>query len=145
MSSRGPEVQRWPLLVRIVRARPRLFSSAALGLFLTAGLTLLTGWRPATRLLASWDLGVTFYLVLAFRMMVGADVHHIRRRAARQDEGRFSILVLTVVAALASLAAILVELSASPGGGGRRPMQLALATATIMLSWAFIHTIFALH
>src|SRR5262249_49406167 len=44
----------------------------------------------------------------------------------------------------ASLAAIIVELGTTPGGT-REPLRLVLATITIVLSWAFIHTIFALH
>jgi uncharacterized membrane protein len=64
--------------------------------------------------------------------------------AARTDEGRFAILILTVLAALASLGAILVELSTSEGAA-RTASQLALATTTIVLSWAFTHTIFALN
>ena len=57
------------------------------------------------------------------------------------------ILVLTAVAALASLGAILALLSSggSTGGSGRTPIQLAFATVTIVLSWAFTHTMFALH
>jgi len=54
------------------------------------------------------------------------------------------VLVLTVFAALASLGAILAELGVSPGAS-RTATQLALATTTIALSWAFTHTIFALH
>jgi uncharacterized membrane protein len=139
---------RWSplLLLRVVRARPRLFLSGAAGAVLSLALAGLTDWRPVTRLLAGWDIGVTLYLTLAFHMMAGFDVHRIRRRAAQQDEGQRTMLVLTIAAALASLAAIFAELSTSAGnGGGRQPMQLALATVTIVLSWAFIHTIFALH
>jgi uncharacterized membrane protein len=49
-----------------------------------------------------------------------------------------------VIAAAASLGAILSELSTAQGAT-RTGMQLALATATIVLSWTFVHTIFALH
>jgi uncharacterized membrane protein len=49
--------------------------------------------------------------------------------------------VLVVASALASLLAILAEL----GGANREPAHLALAAATILLSWAFTHTIFAIH
>jgi uncharacterized membrane protein len=80
------------------------------------------------------------YLAAAFGVIAGADIHHIRRQSVLQDEGRFAILVLTVVAALASLAAIVVELGAT-----REPVRLLLGTVTIALSWTFIHTIFALH
>ena len=77
-------------------------------------------------------------------MIARADMARIRRNAALQDEGRLAMLVLTVAAALASLAAILIELK-TKSGVGREPVQLALATVTIALSWAFVHTIFALH
>ena len=43
-----------------------------------------------------------------------------------------------------ALAAIVAELSSS-GATGRRPAHIVLATLTILLSWAFIHAIFALH
>src|SRR5919201_6440705 len=103
---------RWspPLLLRVVRARPRLFLSGAVGAVLTLALAGLTDWRPVTRLLAGWDIGVTLYLTLAFHMMAGLDVHRIRRRAAQHDQGQRSMLVLTIAAALASLAAIFAEL-----------------------------------
>ena len=136
-----PEKRRDPLRswIRIVRARPRLFLAVLLGLAIATVSP--TDWRPATRALAGWDIAVAVYLVLAVRLMTGCDANHIRRRAAVQDEGRFTILVLVVGSALASLMAILAELS----GANRQPAQLALAGVTILLSWAFMHTIFALH
>jgi uncharacterized membrane protein len=127
---------RW---IRIVRARPRLFLAILLGLAIAAIAP--SDGRPATRALAGWDIAVGVYLVLAVRLMNGVDAHHIRRRAAVQDEGRFTILVLVVASALASLMAILAELS----GANRQPAQLALAGVTILLSWTFMHMIFALH
>ncbi len=134
----------WPL--RIVRARPRLFAAGAIGLVVTAALAAATEWRLATRLLVGWDAAAGLYLALAFHMMAGSDVHRIRARAAEQDEGRVAILVGTVLAALASLGAIVAELSGTAGVAvERHPIRLALAGLTILLSWTFIHTIFALH
>jgi uncharacterized membrane protein len=112
----------------------------------TVALVLFAPWRPATRVVVGWDLGVALYLVLAFHMMARSDVSLMRRRAAEQDEGQFAILMLTVAAALASLAAIFAEV-----GGGRHPgeprqlIQVVLAILTLALSWAFVHTMFALH
>ena len=112
----------------------------------TAALSFVPHCAPTTRLLVGWDVGVGLYLVLAFHMMARSDVHLIRRRAALQDEGQAAILMLTVASALASLAAILAELGTSAGtGSSRQPFQLVLAAVTIVLSWALIHTIFALH
>ena len=136
--------RRPPRLVRIIRTRPRLFFSILLALAVIALLFAVTNWRAATRLLVGWDIGIGLYLVLAFSLMARSDVHRIRRRAANQDEGSMAMLVLTVAAAIASMAAIFAELATEPGVS-RQPAQLILATATVVLSWAFIHSIFALH
>ena len=102
--------------------------------------------RPVTRFLVGWDVGLAVYLALAAQMMAGSDIRRIRRRAAAQDEGQAAILGLTVVAALVSVAAIFAQLGMEPGGGSARdPGRIVFVAATIMLSWAFIHTMFALH
>jgi uncharacterized membrane protein len=140
----SPTGTRAPGLVRIIRTRPRLFLSVLLGLVTIAILFATFDWRVATKLLIGWDIAVGFYLVLALTLMARSDVHRIRRRAANQDEGNLGILVLTVAAAIASLGAIFAELATEPGVS-RQPAQLILATATVVMSWAFIHSIFALH
>ena len=140
------KTRRAPWVWRIIRARPRLFASSMVGIAATVALAALTDWRPVMRGLVGWDIGVGLYVMLALEMMTRADVHQIRRRAAGQDEGAIVILVLTVAAALASLLAIVALLGTSATGAApRRPVELILATITIVLSWAFIHTIFALH
>jgi uncharacterized membrane protein len=140
----GKRGKRMPL--SIVRTRPRLFLSAAIGVVTTGALAVLTRWKPAACFLVGWDIGVALYLVLAFSTMARSDVALIRRRAAAEDEGRFAILVLTVAAALASLAAIFAELgSTGRTGEARQLIQVILTILTIALSWAFVHTIFALH
>jgi uncharacterized membrane protein len=131
-----------PRPLRIVRARPRLFVSAMVGILVTALCP--WDWRIATRLLAGWDVGVALYLVLALRLMSTADVHRIRLRARLQDEGQFTILALTAAAALASLGAI-VALLGMTGGNDREPTHLLLGVVTILLSWTFTHIMFALH
>ena len=136
--------RRPPRVVRIVRTRPRLFIAAAVGLIAIAILFAITDWRAATRLLVGWDIGVTLYLVLATVLVSRSDVHRLKRRAANQDEGNLAMLFLVVAAAISSLGAIFAELG-TQAGQSRQPGQLILATATVVLSWAFIHSIFALH
>ncbi len=138
-----PHPRRLPYPVRVARARPRLLISVALGLLLIAVL-LPTGIGTARILLIGWNGGIVFYLVLVYWLIAHTHAGAIRAHAAREDEGRIAILVLTVSAALASLGAIVAELGTSQGAT-RTPGQLALATLTIVLSWFFIHTIFALH
>ncbi len=97
-------------------------------------------WRPSTRTIVGWDAGVALYLALVYLVMAHGSISEIRRRAAINDEGAVALLLLTAAAALASLAAVLAELGHSPG-----PYQIALSIATILLSWTFMHTMFALH
>ncbi len=101
---------------------------------------LLVPWRPATRILVGWDCGVVLYLALICRLMARESIARIRERAAVEDEGAIALLVLTTAAAIASLAAVVAELGQSPSS-----YQVALGIGTILLSWAFMHTIFALH
>src|ERR1700675_1069380 len=146
MPTRNRRTRRPPWVWRIVRARPRLFTSSVVGMAAIGVLTALTNWRPVMRGLVGWDIGIGLYVILAVEMMLRADVHQIRRRAATQDDGAIVILVLTVATALASPLAIVVLLGTSRAGGApRRSIELVLATITIGLSWVFIHTMFALH
>lgn len=124
---------------RFVRVRIRLIASIAVGLLTLLLLPL--AWRWTTRALVAWDVTVVAYLAAAYTTFWRADVAHIRNHAAAADDGRFAILILTAGAALASLAAIVVEIGASARG----TPQIALAVATITLSWAMVHTSFALH
>jgi uncharacterized membrane protein len=131
-------------LVRIVAARPRMFIAALVGLVVPAVLP--ARWQIATKALVGWDVGIALYLVLVYELMARTPVDAIRHHAAIEDEGQLGILVLSVAAALASLGAIVVKLGTSTADfSGRQPAELVLATLTILLSWAFIHTIFALH
>jgi uncharacterized membrane protein len=128
-----------PRPMRVVYARPRTFVALAVGIvafFLLPG-----ALRPVTRLLIAWDVFIALYLVLVYWMMHGCTQAHIRRKAIEQDDGRFVILMVTAIGAFASVAAILFELGASH----HDPSGLALATVTIALSWAAVHTTFALH
>jgi uncharacterized membrane protein len=128
---KSPRARRPPFVLRVIRFHWRLAAAIVLAGAVTALLP--SHWGFATRLLVGWDTGVVLYLVLVYSLIASASVEHIRAHAAREDEGRFAILVLTVLAALASLGAILAELSTSQGAE-RSPGQLALAAITIVLS-----------
>jgi uncharacterized membrane protein len=127
---------------RLVRLHVRLLVSTAVGVVIMLAL-LATAWRAPTKLLAGWDIGVACYLALTYWMMAHASVGEIRRRASIQDEGDFALPLLTAAAAIASLVAIVAELGNAASGEAWD--ELALGMVTIMLSWLFMHTIFALH
>lgn len=133
-----------PLPIRIARLHTKLLISALVGVLIAIFVPF--RWEVATRLLVGWDVGVVLYLVLTHSMMLRANEARIRKRAAEQDEGAAAILVLTIIATLASLVAIVFELGNAKGGAHSGPLAPALlALATIVLSWLFVHTIFALH
>jgi uncharacterized membrane protein len=131
--------RRLPKPVRVVYARPRTFVSVAIGI--VACLLLPGSLRLVTRLLVGWDVFIICYLLLVYTMILRSGLARIRRNVALQDDGRFLILLGTALGAFASLAAIVSELDAAH----RSPPHLLLATGTIALSWAAVHTAFALH
>jgi uncharacterized membrane protein len=125
--------------VRVVYARPRTFISIAIGI--VAFFLLPNSLRLVTRLSIGWDIFVAFYLILVYTLVFRSGLAHIRRNAILQDDGRFLILLVTALGAFASIAAIVLGLDETHRSGP----ELALATVTIALSWAAVHTTFALH
>lgn len=79
-------------------------------------------------------------------MMARATPDGMRRRAELEDEGRYTVLILSVTAAIAILLTIVFELHGikdlPPDLAG---LRVALAAGTILLSWFFMNTIFALY
>lgn len=141
--AKKPLVSLKPMPVRFVRLHAKLIVGALVGLaiIVLAPFAFLT-----TRLLVGWDIGIALYLVLVHWTMARCGIDRIRARAAEQDEGAFAILLLTMAATFASLIAIVFAL----GGSKQAPHEQAallftLTIATILLSWFFVHTIFALH
>ena len=125
--------------VRVVYARPRTFISIVVGIVAYALLP--ASLRQVTRALLGWDIFIAAYLLLVYAMMFQCGLARIKRNAVLQDDGRFLILLVVAFGAFASIAAIVFELGASQ----HSVPALALATVTIALSWAAVHTIFALH
>jgi uncharacterized membrane protein len=136
VTTRGPATA----LLRSVMARPRLIAGVVLGV---AAAIILFREPVSRRLVLGWDIGLVVYLALALVHMARSDVARIKRTAESEDEGRVALLVLSALAALASLGVIVAEL----GGFGRHPpgFAVALSIATILLSWFFVHTVFAFH
>jgi uncharacterized membrane protein len=124
----------------------RLLPAGLCGL-LVGGLlpaTLVT--HAVTRWLIAWNAGALVYLAAVAIMMVRSGEHHMRLRARAQDEGAWVILVLVAVAGITSLAAIGVELALVRDAHGLlRVLHALLAAATVLMSWAFIQTLYALH
>ena len=139
------KAQRPAWIVRVGMAHHRLFISAALGIA-TIVVLHATGVSAVARMLIGWDVGVLIYLGAAAVMMARCStVAVMKKNAAIQDEGALAILILAVAAALASLGAIFAELAVIERQDPYYGLYIALAIVTVVLSWTFTQTIFALH
>jgi uncharacterized membrane protein len=134
------------VVIRQFRARPRLGISLGAGLFVALLLPRAIASQPITRWIIGWNTTTCLYLLLGGIMMLRATHDDIRHRARMQDEGQWLILLLVTISAVASLAAIVAELSVAKNLEGlAKVSHISLAAFTIVSSWAFTHMMFALH
>jgi uncharacterized membrane protein len=135
-----------PMPIRFAHLHGRLLISVAFGVIVTLGVMAATPYRIPTQLLLGWDSGVLLYLVLIYSVARRSDIARLRRRAAEEDEGAIALLLLTFIAALASLIAIIAEFGSVENlAPGTIALKVSFGMVTIVLSWAFVHTGFALH
>ncbi len=132
---------------RAFRDRPRMLAGIVVGAAVGAGLWLLPNdLRWSTRSILAWDSAALTFITLMMLMMADCGVEQIQARAAAQDEGRGLTLIVSVIAATASVLAIAAELSLAKSDHGLvKALRVGLAFATIAASWFFTHLIFALH
>lgn len=133
---------RLPYVARVAYAHSRLIIAALIGTIVVPLLP--SSWSLSTRLLSGWDVAVGLYLLLSYFLIASETPTQIRKRASIEDEGAAAVLLLSVAAAGASLFAILLQLGVSTEEG-KEPARLIFACATIVLSWFFVHSIFAVH
>ena len=132
--------------LRLITARPRLVGCALLGLATVWLLPSTLAAQTITRLIIGWNAGACLYLLLAAQMMFWSSHERMRNRALLEDEGRYLILALVVIAAAVCLGAIVAELAVAKGiQGSLRYAHIALAALTILSCWAFTQVMFALH
>jgi uncharacterized membrane protein len=132
--------------IHLMKARPRLLFSIILGI--SVALVLPQSWvqQTVTRAIVGWNAGAMLYLALAWRMMFWSSHERMRARALVHDEGNMVILLMVVSAALVCIGAIVAELAVVKELHGLlRTAHIALAALTIVTSWAFTQSMFALH
>jgi uncharacterized membrane protein len=126
---------------RHLRSRPRLVGSLLAGCVVAA---LLPGdLRWITRVLIGWNLTVWLYLLLIGAMMLRADHDRLYRAALAQAENAATVLGLVVVASVASLVGVVLELSAVKVPGARHALPHVLfALSTVTGGWLLLPTLF---
>lgn len=126
-----------------LRRHVRFNLCALLFAILTAGFCVL-GVGSARAVLFAFSIAAIVFLAAVARLFSGAPTASIRRRARVEDEGRWHVLVSGVAASAVVLIALGLELHAGKGEGGGVG-AIVLSAASLLLSWLFMNTIFALH
>ncbi len=128
---------------RFFSNRPRFI----IGLIFGVVVYLLDPWhlRPIQHALLAWDSCMWLFLILIWFRMAKASPAEVQRVAEREDEGATAMLTIITIAAVASIVAIVVELSQAKGLGGRAALvNYTLTGATMVGAWLLIPTIFTL-
>jgi uncharacterized membrane protein len=130
---------------QFARSRPRLTIAAATGFFVA--LFLPVEWKPVTRILAGWNVAVWSYLIAVGWLMLHATHARVRQIAEQEERSAGVVLVILSVAAVSSLAAIIVELAQSNKGMAAdiRLFHYAFTGLTVLGSWFLVGTIFTFH
>jgi uncharacterized membrane protein len=141
-----PRLTSYPTFVRLILSRPRLFSSILIGVLVALFLPASLASHEITRVIIGWNTGTWLYLVFAAQMIFWTSHEKMRSRAIAQDDGKYFVLIMVIIASIVSIGAIFAELSVVKDMHGfLRTAHIALAIMTILSSWAFIQVMFALH
>ena len=98
---------------------------------------------PTYAILLAWDVGAAAYVLWVWHASRRLDAEGTARTAVREDPTRALTDVILLVAAVASLAAVVYAIAdASSSSGTGKVLRLALGIATIVASWFLVHTLF---
>jgi len=128
----------------LILGHPRLWSS------LLAGCTLFfflpRDWSMLSRVLVCWNGGTVLFLGLIFFWMTHLTATEICTKYIEEDESAPFILVVVIVAAVASLFAIVEPLATiKQVSGAVRAAHFGLAALTLIVSWLLVPTMFTTH
>jgi len=130
-------------LHRLTRSHPRLSIAALAGL---ASAWFISGADTIQRVLAGWNIGVWLYLLLVLWLTCQATPEKVRTVARVEDENAGLVLFTVCTAAIASLAAVTLQLASSRGlQGTDQALHYLYTGLTIAGSWLLIGCIFSLH
>lgn len=128
---------------RLTCTHPRLSIAAVVGLL---GGWLIPAGDSVQHILAGWNLGVWLYLLLVLYLSCSANPEKVRQVARIEDENAGLVLLTVCIAAIASLAAVTLQLVSSRGlQGSAQALHYLYTGLTVAGSWLMIGCIFSLH
>lgn len=132
------------LLRHLIVARPRL--SVALVAGSAAAFLLPAQLGTVSRVLIGWNITVWSYLVLVGWLLGRVKHEQVRAIALQEDRTALAVLAIMSTAAVASIAAIVLELSGARSLPlSERMFHYLLTGATIAGSWCLVGVLFTFH
>ena len=123
--------------------RLRFFVSILLGLAAGVIIGMAISWKYAP--LAAWDTAALAYLIWVWVALFGSDAELTAKVASREDPGHAETDVLLILASVASLGAVgLLLFQSNNIGGIREIVHVGFGVASVVISWALVHTIYTL-
>jgi uncharacterized membrane protein len=123
---------------------PRLWISFIAGLALF--FLLPQDWSVLSRVLVCWNGGTMLFLALIFYWMTHLTAAEICTKFVEEDESAPFILAAVIIAAVASLVAIVEPLATiKQVSGSVRAAHFGLAALTLIDSWLLVPTMFTTH
>ncbi|HEY5247113.1 MAG TPA: DUF1345 domain-containing protein [Dermatophilaceae bacterium] len=123
--------------------RARVATAAAVGLIAAVSVAFFVPWQLSV--LVGWDVTV---VTLLLRVWIGAarlDSAETARVATAEDNSRQATRLLLLTAAVASLIGVaLAAIKAKTEPPGLDVLMTSVVVLTVVLSWALLHTLFAL-
>jgi uncharacterized membrane protein len=130
--------------MKLFRYHPRVWAAVALGGVVYFFVP--SSWSLISRVLVSWDCGVSFFLGLITVWMSKLTAEQICSRYIEEDASGPVILIVVTIAAILSLIAIVEPLATLKDvHGTERLWHFVLAALTLIDSWLLVPTMFTTH
>ncbi|MFB9534374.1 DUF1345 domain-containing protein [Nonomuraea roseola] len=140
---RSVDQPREPRARRGVSAQVEVLVSALCGVAVAVPLVWVSS--PALGVLVGWDTACVVYMTWIWTGILRRDAAETARRATTTDPDRAVTDIVLLTAAVASLVAVgIVIVRATHSQGAAELVGIALGLASVVLSWAVVHTVFTL-
>jgi len=130
---------------RFIHTHPHPLLLIAVMLGVGSGFLLPDQWRLVTQVLVGWNIMLWSYLFFMGWLMLRANYTRLVKIASQEDEHGATILAMFSIATVASLMAIVLELSTPELKTGFHLFNYLLTGATILGSWFFTGVLFTFH
>ena len=121
----------------------RVLVSFAAGIAAFAIAWLATPWQAAA--LVGWNVAATAFIAWIWFTVAGMDAAATAKHAAIEDLSRSTADLILILASVVSLIGVgLSLLEASDTEGLEKAMIVGVASVSVILSWATVHTVFTL-